>query len=57
MMGIGGVPIGATESRVSLNLLSKDLDEGLALLTECLRAAAFQPRPAAARKGPASCRR
>lgn len=42
MMGIGGVPIGATESRVSINLLSKDLDEGLALLADCVRGAAFQ---------------
>ncbi len=42
MMGIGGVPIGGTEARVSVNLLSKDLDEGLALLTDCLQAAAFQ---------------
>jgi len=42
MMGFGGVPITGTESRVTLNLLAKDLDEGLALLTGCLRGAAFQ---------------
>ena len=38
----GGAPIGGTEARASINLLSKDLDEGLALLAECLRSAAFQ---------------
>lgn len=42
MMGLGGVPITGSESRVSLNLLTKDLDEGLALLTACLKGAAFQ---------------
>jgi zinc protease len=42
MMGQGGVPITGTESRVTLNLLTKDLDEGLALLTGCLKGAAFQ---------------
>jgi predicted Zn-dependent peptidase len=42
MMGQGGVPITGTESRVTLNLLTKDLDEGLALLTACLKGAAFQ---------------
>jgi zinc protease len=42
MMGQGGVPITGTETRVTLNLLSKDLDEGLALLTACLQGAAFQ---------------
>ena len=42
MFGFGGVPVGSTESRVSLNLLSKDVDEGLALLTSCLRDCAFQ---------------
>ena len=42
MMGLGGVPITGTESRVTLNLLAKDLDEGLALLTACLKGAAFQ---------------
>jgi predicted Zn-dependent peptidase len=42
MMGQGGVPITGTESRVTLNLLTKDLDEGLGLLTACLKGAAFQ---------------
>ncbi len=42
MMGQGGVPITGTEARVTLNLLSKDIDEGLALLTACLKGAAFQ---------------
>jgi len=42
MMGIGGVPIGPAESRVSLNLLAKDLDAGLALMVECLKTPAFQ---------------
>ena len=42
MFGIGGVPIGPSESRVSLNLLSKDIDEGLALLVECLKTPAYQ---------------
>ncbi len=38
----GGVPIGASESRATLNLLSKDIDEGLALLVDCLKNPAFQ---------------
>ncbi len=42
MFGIGSIPISGAESRVALNLLSKDLDEGLALLTACLQGAAFQ---------------
>jgi len=42
IFGIGGVPIGPAESRVTLNLLSKDIDEGLALLVECLKTPAFQ---------------
>jgi len=40
--GLGGVPIGGSEARATVNLLSKDLDEGLALLTGCLKGAAFQ---------------
>ena len=42
MFGIGGVALSGAESRVTLNLLSKDLDEGLALLTACLKECAFQ---------------
>ncbi len=42
IFGIGSVPIGPSESRVTLNLLSKDIDEGLALLIECLKTPAFQ---------------
>ena len=42
MMGLGGVPIGAAEARASLTLLGKDLDQGLALLVECLREPAYQ---------------
>jgi zinc protease len=42
MMGMGGVPVSGTESRVTLNLLSKDIDEGLKLLTDCLKGCAFQ---------------
>jgi zinc protease len=42
MMGLGGVPLSGAESRVTLNLLSKDLDEGLALLVDCLKDCAFQ---------------
>ena len=42
IFGVGGVPIGPAESRVTLNLLSKDIDEGLALLVECLKTPAFQ---------------
>lgn len=42
MFGMGGVPITGSESRVLLNLLSKDIDEGLVLLTDCLKGAAFQ---------------
>lgn len=42
MMGMGGVPIGAAESRASLNLLAKDLEAGLALLVFCLKSPAFQ---------------
>jgi len=41
-MGGGGLPLGGTEGRATVNVLSKDLDEGLALLTESLRGAAFQ---------------
>jgi zinc protease len=42
MMGMGGVRTGPAESFATLNLLKKDLDEGLALLVECLREPAFQ---------------
>jgi zinc protease len=42
MFGMGGVPISGAEARVTLNLLAKDLDEGLALLRGCLEGAAFQ---------------
>jgi zinc protease len=42
MFGMGAVPISGAESRVTLNLLAKDLDEGLALLRGCLQGAAFQ---------------
>ncbi len=42
MFGLGGLPISGAESRVTLNLLAKDLDEGLGLLTDCLKGAAFQ---------------
>jgi zinc protease len=38
----GGLPIGGSEGRATVNLLSKDIDEGLALLTGCLKSAAFQ---------------
>jgi len=40
--GLGGVPIGPAEGRATVNLLSKDVDEGLALLTASLKTAAFQ---------------
>jgi zinc protease len=42
MFGMGGAPVTGSESRVTLNLLSKDLDEGLDLMTACLKGAAFQ---------------
>jgi zinc protease len=42
MMGMGGVRTGPSESFATLNLLAKDLDEGLALLVECLKEPAFQ---------------
>ncbi len=42
MFGLGSIPISGAESRVTLNLLAKDLDEGLSLLTACLQGAAFQ---------------
>ncbi len=42
MMGMGGVRTGPADSWVSLNLLAKDLDQGLALLTDCLQHPAFQ---------------
>lgn len=42
MMGMGGVRTGPAESWVSLNLLAKDLDAGLALLIDCLKTPAFQ---------------
>jgi predicted Zn-dependent peptidase len=38
----GGVPLSSSESRASVTVLSKDLDEGLGLLTACLKAPAFQ---------------
>jgi predicted Zn-dependent peptidase len=41
--GGGGPPITGTEGSATINLLAKDMDEGLALLTGCLRGAAFQP--------------
>lgn len=41
--GLGGVPIGATEGRATVNLLAKDVDQGLALLVDCLKTAQFQP--------------
>jgi zinc protease len=50
MMGFGGVPISGAESRVTLNLLSKDIDEGLGLLTDCLKECAFQDDRLALRK-------
>jgi hypothetical protein len=40
--GLGAVPIGPSEGRATVNLLSKDLDAGLDLLTSCLRGPAFQ---------------
>jgi zinc protease len=42
MMGLGGIRTGPAESFASVNLLAKDLDEGLSLLAECLREPAFQ---------------
>lgn len=50
MMGMGGVPLSGAESRVTLNLLSKDLDEGLGLLADCLKECAFQDDRLALRK-------
>ena len=38
----GGLALGQSEARATVNLLSKDLDEGLSLLTSCLQSAAFQ---------------
>lgn len=40
--GPGGAPIGPTESSASINLLSKDLDEGLGILVDCLKNPAFE---------------
>lgn len=40
--GGAGPPIGASEARATVNLLSKDIDEGLALLADCLQNPAFQ---------------
>ncbi|OGF08782.1 MAG: hypothetical protein A2W00_13525 [Candidatus Eisenbacteria bacterium RBG_16_71_46] len=37
-----GIPVGPSESFASINLLSKDLDEGLGILTDCLKSAAFE---------------
>lgn len=42
MMGMGGVRTGPADSWVTLNLLAKDLDAGLALLIDCLQNPAFQ---------------
>ncbi len=39
----GGAPsLGPAEARASINLLSKDVEEGLALLVDCLKNAAFE---------------
>ena len=38
----GGVPLTNAEGRASVTVLAKDLDEGLGLLTACLRSPAFQ---------------
>ncbi len=40
--GPGGAPLGETESAASINLLSKDVDEGLAILVDCLKNPAFE---------------
>ncbi len=40
--GPSGPPISPADARATLNLLSKDLDEGLQLLTDCLKTPAFQ---------------
>src|SRR5262249_37810706 len=48
--GGAGVPIGGSEARVSLSLLSKDVDEGLDLLVDCLKNPAFQDDRFALRK-------
>jgi len=48
--GPGGPPIGPSEARASINLLSKDVDEGLALLVDCLKNPAFQADRLALRK-------
>src|SRR5262249_20721777 len=40
--GPSGPPITSTDGIVTLNLLSKDLDEGLQLLIDCLKTPAFQ---------------
>ena len=50
MMGFGGVPISGAETRVTLNLLSKDLGEGLGLLADCIKECAFQDDRLALRK-------
>jgi zinc protease len=50
MFGIGGVPVTESESRVSVNLLSKDVDEGLGLLVECLKSPRFDGDRLALRK-------
>jgi hypothetical protein len=46
----GGIPIGPAEARASVNLLSKDVDEGLGLLVDCLKTPAFQDDRLALRK-------
>ncbi len=48
--GPGGPPIGGSESRATLNLLAKDIDEGLDLLVDCLQHPAFQEDRLALRK-------
>lgn len=40
--GPGGAPLGPTESAASINLLSKDFDEGLTILVDCLKNPAFE---------------
>lgn len=40
--GPGGAPLGDTESAAGINLLSKDFDEGLSILIDCLKQPAFE---------------
>jgi zinc protease len=46
----GGVQVGPSEAYASINLLAKDVDEGIAILMECLRGPAWEAERVKLRK-------